>query len=68
MTRVEEVREAVQEGKLTEPFSKKNLERVFKNWGKGTYDAYLFKHRVGNPGGYLEYFERVAPGKFKLVK
>ena len=68
MSRIEEIREAVKKGKLVEPFGKKDLEKVFEDWGKGTYNAFLWKHYAGNPGHYEEYFQKVAPGKFRLKR
>ena len=68
MTKTEEIKEAVEEGKLGEPFGKKDLGEKFPDWPKGTRNAYLWKHYVGNLGGYKEYFEKVAPGKFRLIK
>lgn len=67
MSRIEEIREAVEKGKLTGPFGKKDLEKVF-DWGKGTYNAYLWKHYVGKPGPGKEYFVKVCPGKFRLKR
>jgi len=68
MSRIEEIREAVEKGKLVEPFGKKDLEEVFSDWPKGTCQAYLWKHYAGNRGRYREYFEKVAPGKFRLKR
>ena len=68
MSRIEEIREAVGKGELAEPFGKKDLEKVFENWGKGTYSAYLWKHYVGKPGPGKEYFVKIAPGKFCLKR
>lgn len=59
---------AVRSGSLKEPFTKDDFRETCPNFGDGTYNAFLDKHSVGNPGGYSELFERVAPGKFKLVK
>lgn len=66
MSRIEEIKEAVKKGRLTEPFGKKDLEKVFPDWPQGTRNAYLYKHYVGAPGSYKEYFEKVASGKFRL--
>lgn len=59
---------AVRSGKLKEPFTKDDFRMACPNFGEGTYNAFLDKHRVGNPGGNSELFERVSPGKFKLVR
>ncbi len=65
MSIIKQIEDAVKNRKLTEPFGKKDLERAF-DWPKGTNNAYLWKHYVGNPGGKKEYFEKVALGKFRL--
>lgn len=59
---------AVKSDKLREPFTKIDFAKTCPNFGEGTYVAFLDKHRVGNPGGNSELFEKVAPGKFKLVR
>ena len=59
---------AIKNGKLKEPFTKVDFRSVCPNFGVGTYNAFLDKHRVGNPGGQSELFEKVSPGKFKLVR
>lgn len=68
MSIIEKIREAVAKGKLTEPFGKKDLEKAVPDLGRGTYNAYLYKHYVGAPGPYKEYFEKVARGKFCLKR
>lgn len=68
MSRIEEIREAVKKGKLTETFGKKDLDEVFPDWPEGTRNAYLYKHYCGNPGRKKVYFEKVAPGKFHLKR
>jgi len=59
---------AVQSGQLLEPFSQADFRRACPGFGEGTYQAFLHKHRLGNPGGYTELFERVSPGRFKLLR
>jgi len=61
--------EAVRNGKLEEPFSKKDFRLACPGHGEETYyNAFLDKHRLGNPGGNSELFERVSPGQFKLLR
>ncbi|MEA2033219.1 MAG: hypothetical protein U9N41_06515 [Euryarchaeota archaeon] len=60
--------EEVKSGTLKEPFTKDDFRTACPKFGEGTYNAFLDKHRVGNPGGNSELFERVSPGKFKLVR
>ena len=60
--------QAVRRGGLKEPITKDGFRNACPGWREGTYNAFLDKHRVDNPGGNSELFIRVAPGKFKLVK
>lgn len=60
--------EAVKKGRLREPFSAEDFRRACPRWGEGTYQAFLHKHRKGNPGGESELFEKIAPGQFKLLR
>jgi len=59
---------AVKAGKLKEPFSVEDFKRACPGFGEGTYNAFLYKHRRGNPKGNTELFERVAPGKFRIIR
>ncbi len=59
---------AVKCGRLKEPFTKDDFRKVCPEFGRGTYKAFLWKHRVGNPSGETELFIKVMPGQFKLVK
>jgi len=60
--------DAVRKGRLKEPFTKDDFRRACPGFGEGTYNAFLDKHRVGNPGGNSELFIKVTPGKFKLKR
>lgn len=44
-----DIRQAIQEGRLTQPFRGADVERACPGWGTGTYRVFLAKHRVGNP-------------------
>lgn len=55
-------------GTLNEPFSTDDFRASCPGFGKGTYNAFLHKHAVGNPGGNSELFLRVSAGKFKCVR
>lgn len=59
---------AVRAGKLREPFSNDDFRRACPGFGEGTYNAFLHKHRLGNPGGNSELFELVDPGRFRLLR
>ena len=59
---------AVRSGELQEPFGLAGFRRACPGFGEGTYKAFLYKHRLGNPGGNTELFELVRPGRFKLLR
>lgn len=59
---------AVRAGRLTEPFSQRDFRRACPGFAEGTYRVFLNKHRRGNPGGNSELFERVSPGRFRLLR
>ena len=46
--------QAVRQGRLKEPFTKRDFRNACPGWGEGTYNAFLDKHAVGNPGGNSE--------------
>jgi hypothetical protein len=58
----------IKSGSLQEPFTAKDFKKACPNFGKGTYNAFLWKHRVGNKKKLIELFVKVSPGKFKLVR
>ena len=60
--------DAIRAGTLREPFSKGNFRAACLGFGNGTYNAFLDKHRRGNPGGNSELFERVKPAQFKCLR
>ena len=60
--------EAVEDGRLKEPFDEYAFRKACPGFGEGTYYCYLYKHRVNNPGGYVEFFRLLPPGRFKLIK
>ena len=60
--------QAVKSGQLKEPFGQDEFRHACPGLGEGTYQAFLHKHRKGNPGGASELFEIVAPGKFRLLR
>lgn len=64
----ESIVRAVRRGALVEPFSKDQFVAACPGFGKGTYRAFLDKHRVGNPGGNSELFERVALARYQCVR
>lgn len=63
---VRKIREAVSDGRLQQQFRPCQIARV-TDIPKSTGSSFPAKHRVGNPGGYREYFERVAYGCYRLL-
>lgn len=59
---------AMRRGRLAEPFSADDFRRACPGFGAGTYQAFLWKHRKGNPGGNSELFEQVSPGMFRVMR
>jgi hypothetical protein len=59
---------AIRTGALREPFSKEGFRIACPGFGNGTYNAFLDKHRHGNPRRNSELFERVSPGQFKSLR
>src|SRR5690349_8507823 len=59
---------AVEEGRLVEPFGRDDFRRACLGLGEGTYNAFLDKHSRGNPGRNSDLVERVAPGRFRLLR
>jgi hypothetical protein len=58
----------VKNGMLKEPFTVADFQKKCPGFGRGTYRAFLYKHRVGNPGKKTELFGLVGPGKFKVIR
>ena len=63
-----EIVRAIESGRLIEPFSIADFRRDCLGLGEGTYNAFLYKHRKGNPGNNSELFEKVAPSKFICLR
>ena len=59
---------AVKTKRLKEPFGQKEFRSACPGLGDGTYQAFLHKHRKGNPGGNSELFKRVEPGRFRVIR
>ena len=59
---------AVKADRLKEPFTKTEFRNECPDFKPGTYNAFLDKHALGNPGRNSELFERVSPGKFKCLR
>ncbi len=60
---IRRIKEAVRAGRLHEPFSPADVNRVLGIDWAGTF---LPKHRVGNPGGNTALFVRVERSLYRL--
>jgi len=61
---------AVKSGKLKEPFSKEDIYKACKadSLKESTCSSYPNKHQKGNATKKKEYFDRVSPGRYKLLR
>lgn len=62
-----QIYEAVQQGRLAEPFNAEAVRQACPGWASRTYRVFLSKHAVGNPSQNTERFRRVAPGLYRLA-
>ena len=60
--------QAVKKGILKEPFTNDDFRSACLGFGNGTYNAFLYKHRKGNPSGASALFELIAPGSFIILR
>lgn len=65
---VEAIDTALGRGNLTEPFSNEDFRHACPGFGRGTYNAFLWKHSRGNPGCQSEYFERIGKNRFRRIQ
>jgi len=65
---VECIIEAVEVGKLKEPFDSEDVMKVCPGFAKSTYKSTLVHHRKGNPIKLTELFERNDSGKYTIMK
>ena len=63
---IREIRQAVCDGRLREPFRAGDLIPAGVRCAWSTPSTFLSKHCVGNPGGNTELFVRVASGQYRL--
>jgi len=59
---------AINSGTLIEPFTTDDFRKTCPGFATGTYNTFLHKHSLANPGGNSELFERVSPGKFRCLR
>jgi len=58
-TLLERIREALENGRLKEPFTWEDIKRACPGCADKTYKVFLVHHRKGNPIEYPEYFIRI---------
>lgn len=63
-------REAIDSGKLTEPFTPRQVSEALcrPNWRLERVRKFLAGHCVGNPAAFSYYFERVGFGHYRLLR
>jgi len=61
---VEAIDAALKSGRLTEPFSNREFAVACPGFGRGTYNAFLWKHRRNNPDGKTEDFVQLGRNQF----
>lgn len=58
----------IKDGKLVEPFNMNDFRKACPGLKEGTYGTFLPKHRKGKSGADSKLFERVASGKYKVIR
>jgi hypothetical protein len=61
-----QIYEAVQFGRLAQPFNAAMVKQACPGWAERTYGTFLSKHAVGN-GQTTELFRRVGTGRYRLI-
>ena len=64
---VDDIRRAISDGRLPERFRQRDVRQACPHWALSTYSTFLPDHRLGNPGGYVVYFERNSDGTYTLA-
>ena len=65
---VGKIRRAIEQGTLSERFRAADVRRACPGWDYRTYNNFLPKYRLGNPGGHAVYFKRNPDGTYSLVE
>ena len=65
---IREIRKAVREGRLHEPFRAKDVIAAGVFCAPSTPSTFLAKHCAGNPGEDSELFIRVGRGEYRLIE
>ena len=64
---IDDIREARSLGKLPMYFRVADVKKACPCRAENTYETFLPKHRVGNPGGDTELFKQHADGSYSLI-
>lgn len=64
---VEEMRRAIERGALPDRFRAADVRRACPGWDYRTYNNFLPKYRLGNPGNHAVYFRRHPDGSYSLL-
>ena len=64
---MDDIRRARRSGVLPRRFRSGDVRKACPGWAEHTYGVFLPKHRVGNPGGYTEYFVQHDDGTYSLL-
>ena len=64
---VDDIRRALNEGRLPEHFTARDVREACPGWAKVTYTSYLNRHCLGNADGNTVYFMRQGRGAFSLI-
>jgi len=59
---------AVRAQRLAEPLNARAVRLACPGWAAESYHVFLAKHAVGSPSGDTELFERMAPGRYRLLR
>lgn len=62
------IEKAISNGSLPRQFTSNDFKKACPGFGKGTYNAFLWKHREGNPGEKPEYFRKIDRGLFERIE
>ncbi len=62
-----DIQKARREGRLQHRFRAADVRDACPGWADGTYGVFLPKHRIGNPGGNVEYFVQHGDKSYSLI-
>lgn len=65
---IKAIRIALKAGSLKQTFRAEDVKKAVPGFANKTYNAFLPKHRRGNPGQNTELFERISLGLYRLIR